>query len=220
MNEEVLIPKMNRKSNIKRKIKIPTLNFVLILFCILLIIGASFINLNIKHYILPLDIFTNKNLTTNDFIFSFYFIPQIPIVMFVNAFLGRRMALTTIILYIIIGLFFVPVFGLGGGIKYLFEYGFGYILAYIPAVALSGRILNKYSFLDMAKATITGVFTIHIIGILYMIFVALFKHAGGNFISSWIVAQSGLKIFYDLVGSFILILIGKYLNAFLKFIND
>jgi biotin transporter BioY len=185
-----------------------------------MIVGAAFLNVNIKHYIIPLDIFTNKNLTLNDFIYSFYFIPQIPIVLFVCSFLGRRMALTSVILYILTGLFFFPVFALGGGIKYIFGYGFGYILAYIPAVIFAGNLLKKYSFGDMAKATIAGVFTIHVIGILYMIFVALIKHAGGDFISGWIVAQSGLKIIYDLVASFVLILIGKYFNAGLRFLID
>lgn len=39
--------------------------------------------------------------------------------MFVCSVLGRKLSLTSIMLYIIIGLFLAPVFGLGGGIKYL-----------------------------------------------------------------------------------------------------
>lgn len=218
MNEEVLIPKMTRIDKRKKKIKIPLLNFVVILFCTLMIIISTFINLNLKHYIIPLDLFTNKNLTMDNFIYCIPFIPQIPIVMFICSILGRKMALTSVILYILIGLFAFPVFALGGGIKYFGEYGFGYILAYIPALLIAGKLLDKYSFLDMFKATLSGVFTIHICGVFYMIFVALIKHAGGMFILGWISAQSGIKIIYDLIASFVLILIGKYIHEGLKFV--
>lgn len=218
MSEEVLIPKMTRINKKKRKIKIPLINFVIIIFCTLLIIASTFININLKHYIIPLDLFTNKNLSMENFVFAIPFIPQIPIIMFICSILGRRMALTSVLLYLIIGLFFVPVFALGGGIRYFGEYGFGYILAYIPALLIAGKLLDKYSFLDIIKATLAGVFTIHICGILYMIIIALIKQAGGMFIWGWITAQSGLKIVYDLIASFVLILIGKYIHEGLKFI--
>lgn len=218
MSEDALIPKMTRIDKQKRPVKIPLINFVVIIFCTLLIIASTFININLKHYIIPMDLFTNKNLVMDNFIFCIPFIPQIPIVMFICSVLGRRMALTSVILYIIIGLFFCPVFALGGGIKYFGEYGFGYILAYIPALLVAGKLLDKYSFLDMIKASLAGVFTIHICGVLYMILVALVKNSGSMFILGWITAQSGLKIIYDLIASFVLILIGKYLHEGLKFI--
>ena len=50
---------------------------------------------------------------------------------------GKR--IYSILLYILLGLFAIPVFALGGGPKYIFEYGFGYILAYIPAVFFAVR---------------------------------------------------------------------------------
>ena len=140
--------------------------------------------------------------------------------MFVCAALGRKMALTSVVLYILAGLSFAPIFGLGGGIKYIFEYGFGYILAYIPAVIIAGLLLKKYTFPRMIGAAFTGVLTIHIIGILYMIVIALFKHSGAGFIGGWITAQSGLKIVYDIIASFLLILIGKYIHSGVKFILE
>lgn len=218
MSQEVLIPKMTRIDKKKRKIKVPLINFVIIIFCTLLIIASTFLNLNIKHYIIPLDLFTNRNLTSESFVYSLLFIPQIPTIMFICAILGRRMALTSVMLYITIGLFLFPVFALGGGIKYIGEYGFGYILAYIPAIIIAGKLLDKYSFLDMIKATLAGVFTIHMFGILYMLIIALIKQSGTMFIEGWIVAQSGLKIIYDLIISFLAILIGKYIHEGLKFI--
>ncbi len=221
MSEEVLIPKMTRIDKTKRKVKIPLLNFAVVIFGTLLIIASTFVDIGIKHYIIPANLFSNNNLGLEDFIFSFYLIPQVPVIMFVCAVLGKRMSLTSVVLYILTGLFLFPVFALGGGVKYIAQYGFGYILAYIPAVLIAGSFLNqKYSFPNMIKAAITGVLTIHLGGILYMILIALIKHPGHGFISNWIFAQSGLKIVYDLIAGFICILIGKYLHAGLKFIKE
>lgn len=221
MSEQVLIPKMKRIDKTKKKYRIPWLNLVLIIFCTILIICSTFLNINIKHYIIPQNIFSGTNLSADNFIYSMYFIPQIPVVMFICSVLGKRMALTSTILYILLGLFFIPVFALGGGIKYITEFGFGYIFAYIPAVVIAGNCLKeKYNFSNMIKAVIFGVLTIHIIGIIYMIIIALIKHSGGDFISGWIYAQSGLKIIYDLVLSFVLVLIGKYLHSGLQYILE
>ena len=200
---------------------IPWANIAVVIFSVLLIFMSTFINLNIRHYILPGELFSGKNFFADDFIFTFSLIPQVPVIMFICSVLGKRMALTSIVLYIIAGLFVVPVFGLGGGVRYVFEYGFGYILAYILAAVAAGNLLGcKYDFPGMIKTSVAGVLTIHLIGILYMIFIALLKHAGGDFISGWIVSQSGLKIIYDIIASFILILIGKYLHFGLKFILE
>lgn len=221
MTQEVMIPKMKRLDKRHREIKIPMTNLVLIFCSILFLIASTFINLNIKHYIIPFDLFTNKALCSDNFIYSFWIVPQIPAVMMICSVLGKRMAVTTMILYILAGLLFVPIFGLGGGITYFSEFGFGYILAYVPTVVFAGNILYKrYSFPNMIKASILSVLMIHLIGILYMLLIALFKHADGSFVSGWITAQSGLKIIYDIILSFLAIMIGKYFHEFLNFILD
>ncbi len=221
MSEQVLIPKMKRIDKTKKKFRIPWLNLILVIFCTLLIICSTFLNINIKHYIIPQNIFSGEKLSAENFIYSLYFIPQIPVIMFICSTLGKRMALTSTVLYILLGLFFIPVFALGGGLRYFGEFGFGYILAYIPAIVITGNCLKeKYSFPNMIKAAIFGVLTIHILGIIYMTIIALIKHSGGDFISGWIYAQSGLKVLYDLVFSFVLILIGKYLHSGLRYILE
>ena len=142
-----------------------------------------------------------------------------PIVLFVASALGKRLTVMSIVAYLVAGLAGLPLFALGGGIKYIAQFGFGYLLAYIPAVMIACKFLrDKYSFANMIKAAIFGVLIIHFIGIFYMILIALFRHAGGVFIEGWIVAQSGLKIVYDILASFVLILIGRYLHSGLCFI--
>ena len=72
----------------------------------------------------------------------------------------------------------------------------------------------------MILAAITGVLIIHLCGILYMMLIALIKSNGEIFIKTWVDSQSGIKIVYDIVLSFIGILIGKYIHEFLKFLAD
>lgn len=221
MSEEVLIPKMKRLDKKQRKVKIPVNNFILVIFCTLLIVGATFLNINIRHYIIPQGFTFDKTFANEDFIRSFSIIPQIPILMFICSILGKKLALTSTFLYILIGLFVFPVFALGGGITYCGEYGFGYILGFAIGVYICGCFLNKeYSFLNMLLGAILGVLAIHAVGIIYMIMIALIKQDGSMFIQSWIKAQSGIKILYDMSLSFVCILIGKYIHLFLKFLSD
>lgn len=186
-------------------------SILLVFACTFLIILATFIQFNVTHFILPSGLFHGEDLGFKDFLHTYKFIPQIPVVMFIGAFLGRKYGITSIVLYILLGLCTFPVFALGGGPRYILEYGFGYILAYIPAVFLAGSILKEgFTVKNMLKATFAGVLTIHLIGVLYMLFIAGIRHEGWVFIQGWIHAQSGVKIVYDIVFSFAGIFIAKY----------
>ena len=201
----------------KRKgIRLGVGSLVLLVFCSFFLVISTFLQLDITHFIIPSKLFSGEPTKLGDYLFTYKFIPQIPAVMFIVGLLGRRLGITSILLYIITGLFFLPVFALGGGWRYIFEYGFGYILAYVPAAFFAGLILKKgYSYKNTAKAVFTGVMTIHILGILYMMCLAALRHTGWGFVGDWIVAQSGLKIIYDFIFSYILVLAAKYLRIIL-----
>lgn len=201
----------------KRKgIRLGVGSLVLLIFCSFLLVISTFLQLDITHFIIPTKLFSGAPTQIKDFIFTYKFIPQIPAVMFIVGLLGRRLSITSILLYIITGLFFLPVFALGGGWRYIFEYGFGYILAYVPAAFFTGMILKKgYSYKNTAKAVFVGVLTIHLLGIIYMMCLASLRHTGWGFVGDWIVAQSGLKIIYDFIFSYILVLVAKYLRIIL-----
>lgn len=210
--------KIKKKKSKKRGIHIGISSIVLILFCTFLLVISTFLQLNITHFILPLKFITGEGCTMDDFLFTIRYIPQIPITLFVAGLLGRRYGIASILLYIITGLFFLPVFALGGGWRYIFEYSFGYILAYIPAAFLLGTILKKgYTYKNIIKAVVIAVLTIHAIGIFYMMCLAGLKHAGSEFILAWISAQSGIKIIYDLILSILVVLVAKYARIILWF---
>lgn len=199
-------------------IRLSVPSIILILCCTFLIIFSTFVQLDITHFILPKSLFGSENTALSDYIYTYKLIPQIPVVMFVGAFLGRKYGLVSILLYILLGLFVIPVFALGGGPSYILEYGFGYILAYIPAVFFSGSILKSgFSNRNILHSVIVGVLTIHLIGTLYMLFIAGLKHEGWTFMQGWIYAQSGIKIIYDMVFSFALLFIARYAKIILWF---
>lgn len=218
-DDETMIPKIKRVKKEKKKIRIPLLNILLVLFCSFLLMVSTFVQFNITHYIIPFDIFSNSNLTKEDFLYTFSIIPQIPAVMFVVGLMGRRLGITSIVLYILIGLFCLPIFALGGGMRYILEPGFGYIMAYIPAVFFAGSILKSgFSLLNMLKAVLIGVVTVHIIGIIYMLFIAALRHEGWEFIKGWIISQSLLKLAYDYVLSLVALFVAKYVNKYIKYL--
>ena len=191
-------------------------SIILMVFCAFLLVLATFIKFDLTHFILPLDVFSGAAHKPEDFFKTVTIIPQIPIVMFICAFMGRKYGLASIAIYILTGLFILPIFALGGGWKYVLEYGFGYILAYIPAAFFAASILKSgYSYRNIAQAVLIGVLSIHVIGIFYMLFLSAINHEGVEFISGWINAQSGLKIIYDIILSFILVLFAKYARLLL-----
>lgn len=221
MPEEVLIPKMKRLDQTQKKVKIPINNFILVILCTLLIICATFVNIDLKHYIIPFGFSFGKDFARDEFIYSFSIIPQIPALMFACSVLGKKLGITCALLYVFIGLFMFPVFALGGGIIYVAEYSFGYIAAFVLGALIAGCFINKtYSLLNILLGAIFGVLAIHVCGITYMCILALIKGEGKIFIQSWIAAQSGLKIIYDIILGFVGMLIGKYIHSFLKFLSD
>ncbi len=183
--------------------------------CIILLIIATFTQVTLKHPYLPMDFLTYMAQDVSDadflrhFIKSYDYIPQIPVIFFIVALMGRKFGILAIIGYIILGMFF-PVFALGGGISYLFEYGFGYILAYLPAVFFAGTLLKgKTDYLKIPVIALIGVVTIHLLGILYMLFVSTLRHAPWELVTSWIMSQSGVQMLYDVFFTILAIILGK-----------
>ena len=202
-------------------IKITLGTLVMTALCVLLIIVATFTQITIHHPYIPMNSlnFLSQDLTDSEilhhFIKQYQYIPQIPVIFFVLALMGRKFGILSILGYILLGLFF-PIFALGGGISYLFEYGFGYILAFIPAVFFAGTLLKgKVDFLRILMISAIGVLTVHILGILYMLFIATLRHAPMELIASWISTQSGVQIVYDIFFTVITIYLGRQMRKLL-----
>ena len=201
-------------------IKITLGTLVLTIFCILLLIIATFTQITFTHFHIPLDIvqFLSKEPTDYEVAThltkTYRYIPQIPTVFFIVGLLGRKFGILAILGYITLGMFF-PIIALGGGMTYLFEYGFGYILAFIPAIFFSGTLLKvKTDFLRIVLLSVLGVLAIHILGVLYMLFIATLRHAPMDLVYNWIASQSGVQILYDMFFAVIGVYLGRLTRKF------
>ena len=182
-------------------------------WCIFLIIIATFTQLDFSHYAIG-----SLDPTSTDFIKlkSYSYVPQIPVIFFIAALIGKRFGILAVSIYIILGLAGFPLFALGGGITYLFEYNFGYILAYIPAIFIVAFLIkDKLSYGNIAKASLLGVLTIHTIGIFYLILMAIIHQDSFSNVTGWITMQSGIKMVYDFIFGFLAILISKPIKQIL-----
>ncbi len=89
--------------------------------------------------------------------------------------LGSRLGLTSMIVYIILGLIGVPVFAKGGGIAYLVSPTFGYIIGFAVASYIIGkmaeRIKGKMTFIKALGISLVGLLAVYILGLSYMLLI-------------------------------------------------
>lgn len=206
MNTKRLKEELDAFNAENKKLKITMGTLVVMGWCVFLIIIATFTQLDFNHYVLSLP--------PQDGVFwkmkHCVYIPQVPVIFFIAALIGKRFGTTAVTIYILLGLTFFPIFALGGGIGYIFQYNFGYILAYLPAVFIvSFTLKDKFNYATIAKADILGVLTIHIIGIFYLILMAIIHRDSFSNVAGWIVMQSGAKMVYDFVFGYFAILLSK-----------
>lgn len=75
------------------------------------------------------------------------------------------------IAYVVLGLFWLPVFAQGGGIEYIQEPTFGYILGFVPGAWLCGWLAfrAKATLESLTLSTFAGLLVIHLVGIVYAV---------------------------------------------------
>lgn len=108
---------------------------------------------------------------------------QIGAVMLVGCLGGRNAAVMSQIAYLSLGLAGFQVFSQGGGMKYLTEPSFGYLLGFVPAAWVCGYIAFKAPprLESLAFSGLCGVIVVHTVGIAYLIL---------SYILKWIDAAS------------------------------
>ena len=97
---------------------------------------------------------------------------QIGAVLLVGCMGGKNAAALSQIAYLALGLTLWPVFSQGGGIGYLKEASFGYLLGFVPGAWVCGWVAFKVAsrLESMAFSCLCGLFTVHAIGLIYLIF--------------------------------------------------
>ena len=95
---------------------------------------------------------------------------QIPTVIFLTLIFSGKLLKKAFAIYIIIGLFFLPVFYDGGSLGYLITPNFGYLIGIFPLISII-NILNKKNilyFIQYFKYSLSGLMIMHFTGILYL----------------------------------------------------
>lgn len=177
---------------------------VVVVFCTVLLIVATFTKLDIQHYW-----FANGLDGFQIVLKKYQFVPQIPVVLLIAALLGVRFGLLVLVLYLLAGFFLYPVFAFGGGVEYVKSYFFGYILGFFAANIFAGNILShKYGLKNIFTASVIGVLAIHVCGILYSFILSFFNFSTytPNFKLVFV------QILYDIVFSLIVVLLAKPLK--------
>ncbi|OOM13910.1 biotin transporter BioY [Clostridium saccharobutylicum] len=85
--------------------------------------------------------------------------------------LGSKLGALSQIVYVTIGLIGIPVFTEGGGINYIFKPTFGYLIGFIVAAYVIGKIREKVKKLTFLKAVLIlllGLFFIYLFGVVYI----------------------------------------------------
>ncbi len=91
--------------------------------------------------------------------------------------LGGRMGSIAVCVYILLGLAGLPVFAHGGGIGYILQPSFGYIIGFIAGTYVTGMIANKKGdpgYLRLLTANFTGLGIVYLFGMAYYYMISRF----------------------------------------------
>lgn len=126
--------------------------------------------------------------------------------------LGKKKASLSVFVYIVIGLVGIPVFVNGGGITYVLQPTFGYLIGFLISSYLIGMMSMKdQSSKSMLLISVFGMLIIYLIGMMYFAFIQYFYY-GITFQMGWILYY--LFIVYlpgDLISCIIAVFIAKRL---------
>ena len=97
---------------------------------------------------------------------------QVPTIIFLTLIFAGEFIRNVYAIYILIGLFFLPVFFDGGSLGYLMTPNFGYLLGTFPLISIINTLnkKNKLSFISYIKCSLAGLMIMHISGISYLTF--------------------------------------------------
>ena len=110
---------------------------------------------------------------------------QFPLTILAGLLLGRNRGLMSVLCFLLIGLLGVPVFSGGGGIGYIFQPTFGFILGYCGAAYLTGWIAEQGepTFRRLLLAGLAAIVLVYVVGLLY--YFCISKYYLGSDVGIW-----------------------------------
>ena len=101
---------------------------------------------------------------------------QIPTLIFLTLIFHKKVVFIAFSIYIILGLFIVPVFHQGGSIGYLLTPNFGYLLGVYPLINIIDNLntRNKINVRNFLKKGFIAICAMHVTGIFYNLLQVIF----------------------------------------------
>jgi len=125
--------------------------------------------------------------------------------------LGSKLGALSQIVYVAIGLSGVPVFTEGGGIGYIFKPTFGYLVGFIVAAYVIGKIrenVKKLTFIKTIFTLLLGLFFIYLFGVVYL-YISYNLYLGKN-VSFYFVFFYGFVV--SIAGDLVLTVFAAYIS--------
>ncbi|MDR3543173.1 MAG: biotin transporter BioY [Desulfosporosinus sp.] len=84
--------------------------------------------------------------------------------------LGAEYAAMAMLVYLVLGLFGLPVFSTApyGGLGYILKPTFGFLLGYVAAAYIVGRVYREGSLWRAIAGVLAGLFTLYLFGLIYL----------------------------------------------------
>lgn len=125
--------------------------------------------------------------------------------------LGSKKGALSQSLYVLMGLIGIPIFTQGGGIQYIFNLTFGYLIGFILGAFVIGKIAEntkKITNIKILIACILGLIIIYLFGVIHMYIIYNFYL--GEVVGIWKIINIGILAFLpgDLILSLMISIVG------------
>jgi len=95
---------------------------------------------------------------------------QIGAVLLVGCLGGKNAAAISQMAYLLLGLLWLNIFGQGGGLGYVHQPSFGYLLGFVPGAWVCGNLAFRVALRleSLAFSCLCGLLTVHLVGLSYL----------------------------------------------------
>lgn len=199
-----------------------SLNGLLIsLLCTLLLVMIGFVPVNLPS---PLNIGTTVQDASQLQLMRYTF--QLPLALFLAAFLGPFMGTGIMLLFLGMGLAFFPLFANGGGWHYVVEPGFGYLLGAFIAASMLGKSFHKAfqkqgsvsRSLKILTKAFAAVVLLHGVGMLYLLGLSLTGQLPFAELPGWILRLTVETAPYDFISTFVFLCLVRQFRVALSLV--
>lgn len=131
--------------------------------------------------------------------------------------LGKKYGTMSVLIYIGLGLIGLPIFTNGGGIGYVFQPSFGYLVGMALGTYLVGRYTEKRrDTKNLVVGSLINMIAVYAVGLPYMIFIVKIYISSGVAVKSLIVSGFLITLPADLIKCYISSVLTKKIDKYIK----